>query len=115
MGISNLTGKPLKNVKQSAISDHLLQCSCTINFDNFDIIAAESNKFKLLLKESLLIKRDKPILNTMIKSFPLELLIKMTVLFLLFYYHMIIRVLLIYSSDFNARTDRSRICFNMSS
>ena len=58
MGISNLTGKRLKNVKQSAISDHLLQCNCMINFDNFDILAAlaaESNKFKLLLRESLLI------------------------------------------------------------
>ena len=73
MGISNLTGKRLKNVKQSAISDHLLQCNCTINFDNFDILAAESNKFKLLLRESLLMKHDKPILNRTIKSFPLEL------------------------------------------
>ena len=73
IGISNLTGKCLKNVKQSAISDHLLQCNCTINFDNFDILAAESNKFKLLLRENLLIKRDKPILNRSIKSFPLEL------------------------------------------
>ena len=63
MGISNLTGKRLKNVKQSAIFDHLLQCNCMINFDHFDILAAESNKFKLLLRESLLIKRDKPILN----------------------------------------------------
>ena len=42
MGISNLTGKRLKNVKQSAISDHLLQCKCTIKLDNFDILAAES-------------------------------------------------------------------------
>ena len=73
MGISNLTGKRLKIVKQSAISGHLLQCNYTINFDHFDILAAESNKFKLLLKESLLIKRDKPILNRTIKSFPLEL------------------------------------------
>ena len=53
MGISNLTGKRLKNVKQSAISELLLQCNCTISFDNFDILAAESNKFKLLLRESL--------------------------------------------------------------
>ena len=60
-------------------------------------------------------KRDKSILNRMIKSFPLELLIKMTILFLLFYYHMIARVLLIYSCDFNVRTDRARICFNMAS
>ena len=61
MEISNLTGKRLKYVMQSAISDHLLQCNCTINFDDFDILATESNKFKLLLRESLLIKRDKTI------------------------------------------------------
>ena len=73
MGIFNLTVKHLKNFKQSATSDHPLQFNCTINFDNFDILAAESNKFKLLLRESLLIKRDKPILNRTIKSFPLEL------------------------------------------
>ena len=73
MGISNLTGKRLKNVKQSAISDHLLQCNCAINFDDFSILATDCNKFKLLLRESLLTKRDKPILNRTIKSFPLEL------------------------------------------
>ena len=72
MGISNLTGKRLKNVKQSAISDHLLQCNCAINFDHFSILATDCNKFKLLLRESLLIKREKPILNRTIKSFPLE-------------------------------------------
>ena len=70
MGISNLTGKRLKNVKQSAISDHLLQCNCAINFDDFSILATNCNKFKLLLKESLLMKRDKPVLNTAINSFP---------------------------------------------
>ena len=32
MGISNLPGKCVKNVKESAVSDHLLQCSCTIDF-----------------------------------------------------------------------------------
>ena len=73
MGISNPTGKRLKNVKQSVISDHLLQCNCAINFDDFSILATDCNKFKLLLRESLLIKRDKPILNRTIKSFPLEL------------------------------------------
>ena len=73
MGISNLTWKCLKNVKQSAISDHLLQCNCTINFDDFSILATDCNKFKLLLRESLLTKCDKPILNRTIKSFPLEL------------------------------------------
>ena len=73
MGSSNVTGKHLKKVKQSAISEPLLQCNCMINFDNFDILAAESNKFKLLLRENILIKRDKLVLNRLIKSFPLEL------------------------------------------
>ena len=72
MGISNLTGKRLKNVKQSSISDHLLQCNDTINFDNIDILAGNSNKFKLLLRESYLIKSSKSFLNRTIKSFPLE-------------------------------------------
>ena len=73
MGISNLTEKRVKNVKPSAVSDHLLQCDCSISFDDFDILASESNNFRLLIKESLLIKRDKPVLNRTIKSFPLKL------------------------------------------
>ena len=60
MGISNLIGKRLKSVKQSAISDHLLECHCAINFDHFDILAFDANKFRLLIKESLLLKRDHP-------------------------------------------------------
>ena len=55
------------------MSDYLLQCNCKISFDNFDILAVESNKFKLLLRESLLMKSDKLVLNRTIKSFPLEL------------------------------------------
>ena len=73
MKISNFTGKYLKNIKQSVISDHLLQYNCAINFDDFSILATDCNKFKLLLRESLFIKHDKTILNRMIKSFPLEL------------------------------------------
>ena len=44
MGISNLRGKHLKNVMQSSISDHLLQCNCKMNFDNSDILPADSNR-----------------------------------------------------------------------
>ena len=54
MAVHNLTRKDLKNVKQSAISDHLLQCNCLINFVDFDILAADSSKFKLLIRESFL-------------------------------------------------------------
>ena len=73
MGISNLTEKRVKNVKQSAVSDHLLQCDCSINFDDFDILASETNNFRLLIKESLLIMRDKPVLNRTTMSFTLKL------------------------------------------
>ena len=74
MGIFNLTGNLyLKSVKQSATSDHLLQCNYAINVDDFRILATDCCKFKLLLRKSFLIKRDKPILNRTIKSFPLEL------------------------------------------
>ena len=63
MRTSNLTGERIKNTKKPAISDHLLQCDFPITFDDFDILASESNQFMLFKKESLLIKRDKPVLN----------------------------------------------------
>ena len=63
MGISNLTVKRLQSVKQSEVSDHLLECNCSIDLDHFDILASDANKFRLLIKESLLIKRDQPELN----------------------------------------------------
>ena len=73
MGISNLTGKPLKCVKQSAVSDHLLECNFSKDFDHFDILVSDVNRFRLLIKENLLIKRDQPQLNKTIKSFSLKL------------------------------------------
>ena len=73
MGISHLTNKRLKNVKQLAISYHLLTCDCNINFNDFTILSKDFNNINLLTKESLLIVRDKTILNKTIKSFPLEL------------------------------------------
>ena len=73
MGTSNLTEKRIKNMKEPAVSDHHLQCDCVISFDDFDVLASDTNNFSLLFKENLLIKRDKPILNRTIKSFPLKL------------------------------------------
>ena len=74
MGTSSLTGKHIKNAEESAISHHMLQCDYPITFDDFDILAAsDSNKFKLLIKESLLTKPDKPVFNRTKKSFPLDL------------------------------------------
>ena len=72
MGISNLTGKYLKSVKHSAV-DHLLEYNCSIDFDHFDILASDANKFRLLIKESLLTEPDQPHVNKTIKPFPLNL------------------------------------------
>ena len=47
MSISNLTGKCLKSIKQTAVSDHLLECNCSIDFDQFDILASDANKLRL--------------------------------------------------------------------
>ena len=67
MGTSNPPVKRLKNVRWSAISKHLL-CNCTINFDGFDILAADSNVFELLLRGSYLIECEKLKQNHIIVS-----------------------------------------------
>ena len=72
MGISNLMEKHIKNAEESAISDNLLQCDSPITFEDYDILASDSNKFKSFIKELLLIKRDKPVLNRTTKSFRLD-------------------------------------------
>ena len=73
MGVFNLTGKRLQNIKDSAVSDHSLHCNCTIDVDHFDILATDVSKFNFLVKETLLIKPDNPFLNRTTKSFRLEL------------------------------------------
>ena len=73
LGITTVTGKFVKTPNKSAIFDHMLLDGHKASFDNFLILLKESNPFKLQLKESLLISRDKPILNKNIYSFPLEL------------------------------------------
>ena len=56
LGISNLTEKWVKNMKESAISDHRLQCDCFISFDDFDVLASDNNNFRLLIKRKLVDK-----------------------------------------------------------
>ena len=43
MGISYLTGKHLKSVKQPAISNTLLEYNCSIDFNHFDVLAFDKN------------------------------------------------------------------------
>ena len=46
MGTSNLAENHLKCVKQSAVSDHLLECNFSMHFD---ILASDANKFRLFI------------------------------------------------------------------
>ena len=63
IGISHLTWKKIRPSKESAIRDHLLIRINVPSFDEFSILAHGNNRFVLEIKESLLIKRDKPVLN----------------------------------------------------
>ena len=67
-GTSNLMGKCIKSAQKSAISYHFLQRVSPMTFDDFDILASDSNKFMLLAKDNLPIKRDEPVLNRTTKS-----------------------------------------------
>ena len=73
LGITPLTQKRVKNPKKSANMDHILLEGHNATYDDFSILISENNQFKLHLKESLLIKRDKPELNRNIYTHPLEL------------------------------------------
>ena len=66
--ISPLTFKKTKPSKESAIRDHLLNCNNIPSFEEFTILTNRNNKCDLEIKESLLIKRDRPILNKNISS-----------------------------------------------
>ena len=71
--ISSLTFEKVKPSSESSIRDHLLFCNHDPSFDDCTILAHGTNKFLLEIKESLLIKRDKPILNKNNCSAPLPL------------------------------------------
>ena len=68
IGISPLTFKKTKPSKESAIRDHLSNCNNIPYFEEFIILTNGSNKFVLEIKESLLIKPDRHILNKKISS-----------------------------------------------
>ena len=74
IGISQLTFKKTKPSKERWIRDHLLEWDNNPSFDEFTILAHGSKKYLLEIKESLLIKRDQPVLNKNISSATLHLM-----------------------------------------
>ena len=63
IGISPVTFRKVKPSKESAIRDHLLNCNNIPSSDEFTILAYGHHKYILEMKESLLIKRDRPVLD----------------------------------------------------
>ena len=57
----------------STIKEHLLPCNHTPDFEDFSILATNSNEFKVMLMDSLLINRDHPASNKNKQSLPLHL------------------------------------------
>ena len=57
---SPLTRKRVNNNKKSSVKDHCLFSGHLCSSDDFTILNYESHKFKHLIKEPLLVTKDKP-------------------------------------------------------
>ncbi len=76
-----MTGKILADPKGSTVFSHLMSCmfahvmncKCGRNLDDFSVLTCGSNEFQLKIKESLLIFKDKSVLNEATSSLPLRL------------------------------------------
>ena len=70
---SPLTRKRVNNNKKSSVNDHCLSSVHVCSFEDFTVLNYESHKFKRLIKESLLVTKDKPLLNEQVRSLKLEI------------------------------------------
>ena len=71
--MSPLSGKRVSNNKKFSVTDHSLLLRQVCSFEDFSIMDYESLKFKRLIQESLLVTKDKTLLNKQVKSLKLEL------------------------------------------
>ena len=66
-------GKRVNNKKKSSVKYHYLLSGHVCSFEGFTVLNYESHNFKRLIKESLLVTKDKSLLNKQVKSLRLEL------------------------------------------
>ena len=71
--MSPLTGKRVNSNKNIFVKDHCLESGHVCSFDDFTVLNYESHNFKRLIKEPLLVTKDKPLSNKQVKSLKLEL------------------------------------------
>ena len=60
---TDFTETKVNNFKPSAVSDEILECDCSLDFNNFSILAANACIFNLVTKENHLIKREELVLT----------------------------------------------------
>ena len=72
-GVSHRTGIVLNKKEHSSIRSHCFKCKCSVQYDNFKILAQSPNRNTLLLLESLFIKKESPSLNCSSSSIPLQI------------------------------------------
>ena len=70
---SPLTRKRVNNNKKSSVKGYCLLSGQVCSFDYFTVLNYESHKFKRLIKESLLVTKDKLLLKKQVKSLKLGL------------------------------------------
>ena len=71
--LSNRTGKPSTQPKFSAIRGHAITCTSNINIEYFKCIEFSSKEIDLRILESILIYKDKPLLNESKSAFLLSI------------------------------------------
>ena len=66
-------GKRINNKTNSTVKHHCLLSGHIAHFIFLTVLNYEPHKFKRLIKESLLVTKDKPLLNKQVISLKLEL------------------------------------------
>ena len=67
-GVSPQTAKHLKGTLSTFVRNHMLDCNHIVAWDDFKVLDRESNHWLLEIKESLFIKRDRPLFSKNIYS-----------------------------------------------
>ena len=73
LGISRLKKVNIESNNLTAIREQLLCCNYSTSFEDFSILTRKSNDIKVKIMDSLLIARDRLILNKAASSLPLKL------------------------------------------
>ena len=71
IGQSSRTGRPISNPSHSEIRDHSEICKFNLNPSHFNIVDSCSDNFSLRVLESLYIRKNKPVLNSLTSATPL--------------------------------------------